>query len=133
MIKSPTFTEDHRASGRPPLTPGETTRSYKSEGNSLQGVLRMYHRCTSPYTLDACRRIRHNSSLLHFEAAPITPVQCFCGLRNSGALTVPYSRYTTRPVTATAAPRTHITSAIPTLPADLRMTLGVANILPVGR
>jgi hypothetical protein len=47
----------------------------------------------------------------------------------NGVLTVPYSRYTADPVAATTAPSSHMVNAMPTLPADLKMTLGVAKIL----
>jgi len=39
--------------------------------------------------------------------------------------------YTAEPVAATAAPINHIVNAIPTLPADLKITLGVAKILSI--
>ena len=40
--------------------------------------------------------------------------------------------YTAEPAAATAASSNHIDNAIPTLPADLKITLGVAKILCVG-
>ena len=48
-------------------------------------------------------------------------------------LTVPYSRYTAEPAAAMIAPINHMVNAIPTLPADLKMTLGVAKILSIRR
>jgi hypothetical protein len=53
--------------------------------------------------------------------------------KGDGTFTVPYSVYTAEPAAATEAPSNHIDNAIPTLPADLRITLGVAKILCIGR
>ena len=58
---------------------------------------------------------------LHFSAPTLQ--------KDGNALTVPYSRYTAEPVAATTAPSIHMVNAMPTLPADLRITLGVAKIL----
>jgi len=59
----------------------------------------------------------------------MTTLQCSDAPKDDYELTVPYSRYTAEPVAATTAPSNHMVNAIPTLPADLRITLGVAKIL----
>ena len=64
-------------------------------------------------------------SVTHFSISTLS--------KGFNTLTVPYSRYTAEPVAATVAPSNHITNAMPTLPADLKITLGVAKILSNGR
>ena len=61
----------------------------------------------------------------------VTPLQYVNALKGNNTLTVPYSTYTADPVLAMTAPSNHMTNAMPTLPADLKMTLGVAKIPPV--
>ena len=64
---------------------------------------------------------------------PIAPLRYVNALKGKNTLTVPYSRYTAEPVAATTAPNNHMVKAIPTLPADLKMVLGVAKTLSIYR
>ena len=121
----PTFAKYNRTSSRPSLISGKKTETRTQE---------IPH---NEYPIHGINASRHKLGVFVgvFEIVLLSPTPrqrlsfrfgIYQRSRGYSTLTVPYSRYTAEPVAATAAPTNHMVNAIPTLPADFKMTLGVA-------
>ena len=128
---TPTFTKDDRISRCPSLITGERTEAKMWEmPHDKQPVHGINTRRHKPRMfVDVFKIVLFSSVPRQRLSLQFSIYNDF--LRVDSTLTVPYSRYTAEPVAATIAPTNHIVNAIPTLPADLKITLGVAKILPI--